>query len=335
MSIVVLAGSLALLAVGIWLSAFFSGSETAFYRVSLLRVAAAAQTGDRACRRILRFVRQPAAFVATVLVGNNVANYIVTLAIGGVLAVLAPRRSDAIEIAATVALAPFVFLLGELVPKNVNFLQPLRSLASRIRIFGVFHSLLLPLSWPLVQLTRLIQRGNAADVPAGLGRNQLSDLIEKGEQEGVLTRTQVRLGNALLKCGAEPIGEQVGAIDMVSVVPLEIGRDEAIETAHRYGLTWLVLRTTGPQPRWGGSVSIGQLLASDEPPHELARRMPHLRHDTPRLLAAQLIRESGGGYAVVLKDRAEIGLVSLQAVARPLLSADRPPATASLGVVDR
>ena len=50
------------------LSAFFSGSETGFYRLSSLRISLDARAGDAAAQRLARFVRNPSRFVATTLV---------------------------------------------------------------------------------------------------------------------------------------------------------------------------------------------------------------------------------------------------------------------------
>ena len=322
MTVLALAAAVALLAGGIWLSAFFSGSETAFYRISPLRVTVASQQGSEPARRIMRYVRKPAAFVATVLVGNNVANYVVTVAIGLLLAIFVPVRTDAVEIGATMLLAPVIFLLGELVPKNVNFVRPLQSLAANIRLFDAFYLLFRPLSWGLVQLTRFLQAD--AEISPALGRHQLSDLIERGNTEGVLTEAQVQMGRAMLRNGSEPIGVQVISHDFISGLPATVSRDEAIGHAHRYGITWLALHEPGRPDRWVGSVSIGQLLTSDRQPEELVRPMPRLRAETTRLTASRLIRESGGGFAVVVEDGQYRGLVSLQAVARPLLSVERP-----------
>ena len=67
---------LTLLAVGVFLSAFFSGSETGFYRASRFRVVLSALDGDRIAKRLLWLVNNPSLFVATTLIGNNVANYL-------------------------------------------------------------------------------------------------------------------------------------------------------------------------------------------------------------------------------------------------------------------
>ena len=61
---------------------FFSGAETGFYRVSYLRLSIDAQAGDPVARRILWFCQNPSDFVVTALIGNNVAQYGLTAAVG-------------------------------------------------------------------------------------------------------------------------------------------------------------------------------------------------------------------------------------------------------------
>ena len=66
--------------VGMLLSAFFSGSETGFYRATRLRLVLDAMAGDRVARGLLFLTNHPALFVATALVGNTVASYMISLA---------------------------------------------------------------------------------------------------------------------------------------------------------------------------------------------------------------------------------------------------------------
>ncbi len=71
---------IALFAVGLLLSAFFSGAETGFYRVTRVRIVLDALAGDRIARGLLWLTNRPYLFVATTLVGNNIANYLTSLA---------------------------------------------------------------------------------------------------------------------------------------------------------------------------------------------------------------------------------------------------------------
>ena len=59
--------SLLLFALALRLSAFFSGTETGFYRASFLRITIDAQAGDPTAQRLLWFARNPNAFVTTIL----------------------------------------------------------------------------------------------------------------------------------------------------------------------------------------------------------------------------------------------------------------------------
>ena len=65
---------------GLLLSALFSGAETGFYRAMRLRLVLDAMGGDSVARGLLFLANHPSLFVATALVGNSLANYLVTLA---------------------------------------------------------------------------------------------------------------------------------------------------------------------------------------------------------------------------------------------------------------
>ena len=63
------------------MNAFFSGTETGFFRLSRLRLVMEGIAGDRMSRILLWFANQPSIFVATALVGNNLANDLTSLAV--------------------------------------------------------------------------------------------------------------------------------------------------------------------------------------------------------------------------------------------------------------
>ena len=70
----------------------------------------------------------PSLFVATTLVGNNLANYMVSLAIVMGTQALVSQASvsapgHAPELIAPLLLAPFLFLYGELLPKSIFMIE--------------------------------------------------------------------------------------------------------------------------------------------------------------------------------------------------------------------
>ena len=72
---------LILFVVGLALNAFFSGSETGMYRVSRMRLLLDALDGSWMSRGLLWLSNHPAMFIATALIGNNIANFTVSLGI--------------------------------------------------------------------------------------------------------------------------------------------------------------------------------------------------------------------------------------------------------------
>ncbi|MFG0262325.1 MAG: CNNM domain-containing protein, partial [Novipirellula sp. JB048] len=113
--------------IGMTLSAFFSGSETGLYRVSRTRLVLDGLSGSRMARGVVWLLNHPAIFVATMLVGNNIANYLVSFSIVMAVLVLFGDNTSA-EILGPVMMTPAVFVLGELLPKYLFFHAPYRLL---------------------------------------------------------------------------------------------------------------------------------------------------------------------------------------------------------------
>ena len=119
--------AIALFLIGLSLSAFFSGSETGMYRVSRIRLVLDGLAGSLASRGLIWLLNNPGVFIATALVGNNLANYLTSLAT--VLAVQAVLGSSAAaELLATILMTPTIFVFGELLPKYLFFHAPYRLL---------------------------------------------------------------------------------------------------------------------------------------------------------------------------------------------------------------
>ena len=75
--------------------------------------------GDRVSQYLLKLINNPTLFVATTLVGNNVANYLTSLAI--VLITKNVTDASAAEMLAPILMSPMLFVYGELLPKNLFY----------------------------------------------------------------------------------------------------------------------------------------------------------------------------------------------------------------------
>ena len=197
-----------LLSIGLLLSAFFSGSETGLYRASHVKLVLDARGGNWISRGLLVLANHPSLMVATVLVGNNGANYLVSLA-----TVLAAQSMLGVgnrfaEIVVPVAMAPIIFVYGELLPKRLFFDAPNRL----IRRFGVpllaCVWIFLPITAILYAFSKIIEwlAGESPQrVQLALARKELAQVLEEGHEVGILLPTQRALAHGLFAMAGQPV----------------------------------------------------------------------------------------------------------------------------------
>lgn len=312
-----LVAAIALFVVGVRLSAFFSGSETGFYRVSFLRLSIDAHAGDSIARRLMWFVQNPSFFVATTLVGNNIANYLATVAIGLGIGALFGAHNAVLEVAATMALSPVVFLFGELMPKNLYFRAPTELLRQGLKKFRLCYHVFLPVSLPLVWITRLFERlGHSSphQLDLVLGRRRLSHVLDKGHEHGLLTAGQGNLVHGLLHESSLRAAEIMTPADRVLGLEETASRELLSAFARDYGLTHIAIRKAGTADGWFGYIRLIDLELRSEEPRDLIREMPRIAHNATRLTALLALRENGHALAVVCDGETVLGTMSEKAL---------------------
>ena len=253
--------SLGLLTAGIYLSAFFSGSETGFYRVSRVRLAMDARTGDRASRWLFWFVNHPSWFVATALVGNNVANYMTSLAVVLAVGSWSAGEGHRMELLGTVLVAPMVFVLGELLPKRLYYDAPNRLLRRTTPQFVLFAIVLSPVSALLAGMSSLLGRlaGRAPEWEGTvLGRSHLERLLHEGHEEGLLLQSQRQLIRGVFDTVARPVTECMTPINRIVGVLEDADSRSVRRLAQRHQMANVPVRAARGSQEWVGYVNVAQ-----------------------------------------------------------------------------
>jgi CBS domain containing-hemolysin-like protein len=307
--------------VGLRLSFFFSGSETGFYRISLPRVSIDAQAGDLVARRLMWFARHPSYFVATTLVGNNLANYLVTLAITLFVPAIVGHPSQPLEIGVTVLFAPIVFLFGELLPKKLYFRAPLALLRRDSTLFAVFFWLLLPATWPLVKVTALVERlfpERAKRMESLLGRSRLVQLMTQGRREGLLTDVQNRLAHGVLQIAPQPVVDSMTPAGRVLGVSDQSSRQEILDYARRFATPVVAIRRPHSEEDWYAYVRVVDIALDKRPVTSLLRPMPVISPRVSKLDALQGLMISEEIFGVVKEGERVQGVVSSRGLCEQL-----------------
>jgi CBS domain containing-hemolysin-like protein len=311
---------LLLLGLGIFLSALFSGSETGFYRVTRVRLLLDGLDGDRVSRMLLRLTNHPALFVATTLIGNNVANYLVSLGI--VLSVqLAFGESQVAEMLAPMVLSPWVFVYCELLPKQLFFRSPnrlLRRCGPLLLLFTILFAPVAAILWTLGWLLEKLIGQTPLRVRLTLARKELEQVLQEGQEAGILRPAQRNLAQRLFANASQPVINFSTPLGRVASVPLGAEKELALRLARRQQTALIPVRQADGRDLVGYMRVIDlQLLAGDT--IEQARPMPRFPRGESHLTAL-ICMQSEKAEAAVVEDQkgTTIGLLYLDQLTEPL-----------------
>lgn len=174
-------------------SGYFSASESAFTTLNKIRIKSQADEGDKRAKRALFITNHFERALTTLLVGNNIVN-IAAASVATVIAtqLLTPSGldEDTINIICTVYVTVVVFVFGEMIPKS---LAGDRSESIGL-LFALPLRLLMKLFTPIVAvfslLNKLVSRFFKEEEEPSITEDELYDIIETVEEEGVVDEEQ-------------------------------------------------------------------------------------------------------------------------------------------------
>lgn len=313
--------SLVLLVVGIFLSGFFSGSETGFYRASRVRIVIAGLDGDQISKFLVRLINNPALFIATTLIGNNVANYLTSLAI--VLLAKEAHISSAGEMLAPIVVSPLLFVYGELLPKNLFYQAPNLLLRYAAPLFLLFTVLFAPaalLLWGMSRLLEVVLGQSPEKVRLFLARKEVQQVFEAGLEAGILHPTQRHLAQSFFLVASKSVGEICSPIARCPVLNAGATIDDAIKFAQNNKIADIPIYETQRNNIVGFvrtiDLLINQRLKSLKQATRTIRSVESTELYGETILQMQTDRET---LVHVTRDGQPFGLLSMDQLTGPLL----------------
>jgi len=305
---------------GLFLSAFFSGSETGFYRATRLRLVLDAMAGDRTARGLLFLTNHPALFVATALVGNSVANYMISLAAVIAMSEVFPLLKEPAEIIASIVLAPIALVYGELLPKNLYLQAPNRLLRRGGALFLFFVVLFFPLAgmlWLLGRLLARVTRTAHEPIRLVLAQRELRRILAEGHEAGILHPAQQSLAHGILAIARKPVRQFLTPPGHLVQVRADMSKQAVLRLAERNHTAVIpVADATGRLVGYVRVVDLGLHEGNDLAP---VRSLPEVRDDSSHLTALMRLESSGDSLARVVNARGDtLGIVTLERLREPL-----------------
>jgi len=181
-------------------SAFFSGTEAAFFSLTRLHLRRLERDGRRRSRSVLHVLSRPGDLLTTVLVGNTLVN----VAISAVATAVLLNRLGARGVEVAVGLCSLaVLFFGEVAPKTVAVNFPEAACRSAVDGYRLARVLLAPLVAVVSSLANLILKGLGLGLlplseDRRLSRMELGSLLEGADEEGVMTARETQLVQNIL-----------------------------------------------------------------------------------------------------------------------------------------
>jgi putative hemolysin len=220
-------------------SAFFSGSETGIYRLSRFRLRLGVEQHRPFYRQLSLAVKDGQGLILSLLLGNNLVNYLATSFTTWILLRLLQDES-LVEFYTTAIIAPSLFIFGEIVPKSVFFYRAdtfVGALAPAIwgtwRIFTVSGTIRF-IRWLLRLFSRIL--GVSVDTVAAVDvtkRSQVRQLLAETQEEGHLSSLQKDMMKRLANIPEVSIGSILTPIQKVEMAEVNSSRDELLQILAR------------------------------------------------------------------------------------------------------
>jgi putative hemolysin len=198
---------LVLLIVCLFLSAFFSSSETAFISLQKIRVQHLVDTKVRGAKRVAKMMERPEKFLSTVLLGNNLVNT-AAAALATFLAIRLWGEQWGVLIS-TIVVTIVLLIFCETTPKTIatrhaeklslTFVGPIEALS------WLFTPVVFVLSWIASGFTRIF--GGKA-VPRSLAsEEEIRTMISMGHKEGTVEEEEANMLHKVFDFGNRPVFE--------------------------------------------------------------------------------------------------------------------------------
>lgn len=319
---------------GFLFSALFSGVETGSYMINRIRLRRRELERRRSALVLSRLLRSPHIFVFTVLIGNNIAIYLLSKEVtdlyldggmaGQTLFGFIPWNA---EMAATLTLVFPLFIFGEVVPKNLFRKKAdllMYRLAGPMRLLVWLFQ---PFTWPLDRLFRLLTRGRNEEAGRELHRlspDGLKEYFSEGARAGLISSDQNRMMDNVTSMHSVPVRNLMTPLKKIPSLPAEATVADFKRLAARRNCAYAILMHRHAVV---GMVSMFTLvdrkLGEAEPLRPYVDEVLEIQENRSLKSAFYRLRRNPRHSAVVTDARQHpVGLIRLEDIARYIVGTD-------------
>lgn len=168
----------------IFLSAFFSGTETAFTSFNKTRMKTLAQDGNKRAKAVLEIEDRYEKFLSTMLVGNNIVNITATTISTLVFTHYLNGNASLAATVSTIVMTVVVLIFGEITPKNLGKDFAESYTMSTAGVVRFIMAILTPITAVFSLWRKLLSLIFKSDSTASITEDEIMTMVDEAQNEG-------------------------------------------------------------------------------------------------------------------------------------------------------
>lgn len=175
------------------LSAFFSGTETAYTSANKIKLKSMESAGKKRAGKVLKQIDNYERLLSTLLIGNNVVNITMSSISVLLFVELCNGKYDLATTLSTIIITVIVLIFGEITPKCIAKELPEKTAMAVSPIITGLSVLLYPLNMIFAGWKWLLKKIFRLDNKSSITEDELITMVEEAENEGGLDEHESKL----------------------------------------------------------------------------------------------------------------------------------------------
>lgn len=294
---------------GIFGSAMCSGLEVGLYSVSRVFIRVRSVDQPKA-QSLSTQLENPAPVLTTLLVYNNIFNYLATLAITALLTATALSETLIIVIQA-VCLTPILLIFAESIPKELFRSRANQLMVQLAPVIAVMRSTLtvIPVTPIITFIAAMASKLIGADLSGSIrdARQHMADLIKHADDQ--ITPSQTQMIDRALQLNQIPVRLTMVPLNQVIKINASSTRQEALDATQQSSHSRYPV--TDDQGKFIGTIDTLDLYTSpDEQITNLIRPIARVKAMTPMRRALNEMNRTEARLAIVTRKKHDVGLIT-------------------------
>ncbi len=307
------------------LSFICSGMETGSYTLNRIRLHVLTHQQDRRAVLLSNIIHQPAKLLGALLIGNNLAHFLMAYSVGAMLMGLGYEDSRQVLIN-TLILTPLTFIFCEVLPKDLfrahadtlayNFARFLRGLQIILTWTG-----LQPLVDSVAYIIKLLVKSKANPYASHRPRGQIGHLMKESVGHGLLSNYQSDMVDRVLRLDDQVVADVMTPWAKATTLVESQSPEVVWQIANHLPFSRLPLTDAAGKPV--GILNVYDVLIHPHghcPPLRTLIQPPHfISPDMSLRQCLVYLQRNHTPMAIVIRNDKPVGLVTTKNLVEPIV----------------